>query len=300
LTQGPGAIANPTADQVVYYHTDAIGSVRLTTDAAGQILSRHDYLSFGQEWSGSATTQDSRLFAAKERDAETTLDYFGARYYQAQTGRFTTVDPSLRVSKSLADPQRWNRYHYARNNPLRFVDPDGADFWDKLSGALNAIASNAGFAPRVDINDDWRQGQRVGDLVSIVAGGAEAVVGAGMIGGGVISSPTGAGVAIATSGAAVFAHGAAMSTSAAIQFSQNTNDGGSAPQSSHEATPATNRGRFEPVRGTSAKRDSETGEIWVKDRLHGNHYEVYKNKKAFDNGERDRAVWSDGRLKEKF
>ena len=51
--------------------------------------------------------------------------YFGARYYRAEIGRFTTIDPVYTWKENLADPQRWNRYGYVRNNPLRFVDPDG-------------------------------------------------------------------------------------------------------------------------------------------------------------------------------
>jgi RHS repeat-associated protein len=51
--------------------------------------------------------------------------YFGARYYRADIGRFTTVDPVYTWKENLTDPQRWNRYAYVRNNPLRYVDPDG-------------------------------------------------------------------------------------------------------------------------------------------------------------------------------
>jgi len=51
--------------------------------------------------------------------------YFGARYYRANLGRFSTVDPELRIQEALLDPQKWNRYAYVRNNPLRYVDPDG-------------------------------------------------------------------------------------------------------------------------------------------------------------------------------
>ena len=51
--------------------------------------------------------------------------YFGARYYGSKIGRFTTVDPVYTWRENLVDPQRWNRYAYARNNPLRYVDPDG-------------------------------------------------------------------------------------------------------------------------------------------------------------------------------
>jgi RHS repeat-associated protein len=63
---------------------------------------------------------------SKERDAETGLDYFGARYFSGAQGRFTTVDP-LMASAYVSNPQSWNRYTYALNNPLRFVDPNGID-----------------------------------------------------------------------------------------------------------------------------------------------------------------------------
>jgi RHS repeat-associated protein len=52
--------------------------------------------------------------------------YFGARYYGSRIGRFTTVDPAL-DQEALLNPQKWNRYAYSRNNPLRYVDPDGRD-----------------------------------------------------------------------------------------------------------------------------------------------------------------------------
>ena len=56
-------------------------------------------------------------FTGKERDAETGLDYFGARYLSATQGRFTSGDPFLGGGRP-EDPQSWNRYAYARNNPL--------------------------------------------------------------------------------------------------------------------------------------------------------------------------------------
>jgi RHS repeat-associated protein len=55
------------------------------------------------------------------------MDYMLARYYSAGMGRFTTVDPAMTLRKNLAEPQRWNRYSYALNNPIRYVDPDGRD-----------------------------------------------------------------------------------------------------------------------------------------------------------------------------
>jgi RHS repeat-associated protein len=59
----------------------------------------------------------------KERDAETGLDYFEARYYSSAQGRFTS--PDAPVDQHPADPQSWNLYTYVRNNPLILTDPTG-------------------------------------------------------------------------------------------------------------------------------------------------------------------------------
>lgn len=56
-------------------------------------------------------------FTAKERDSESNLDYFGARYFSGAQGTLTNSDP-LMASARVADRQSWNRYTYARNNPL--------------------------------------------------------------------------------------------------------------------------------------------------------------------------------------
>jgi RHS repeat-associated protein len=70
------------------------------------------------------------ILTGKERDSESGLDFFGARYYSGPHGRFTSVDPKLTgvpFPEHLVQPQSWNMYAYALNNPLKFVDPDGED-----------------------------------------------------------------------------------------------------------------------------------------------------------------------------
>ncbi len=61
---------------------------------------------------------------SKERDAETGLDYFGARYFSGAQGRFTSPDEPF-ADQNFSYPQSWNLYAYGRNNPLRFFDLDG-------------------------------------------------------------------------------------------------------------------------------------------------------------------------------
>jgi RHS repeat-associated protein len=119
--------AGGAAQVVEYYHLDALGSVRVVTSQNGLIVESHDYKPFAEEWNASSPRpgESPVRFAGKERDAETGLDYFGGRYLSARVARFTTVDPVYIASENLVDPQRWNKYAYARNGPLRYTDPDG-------------------------------------------------------------------------------------------------------------------------------------------------------------------------------
>jgi RHS repeat-associated protein len=123
------AAAQSTTQVVEYYTTDALGSVRaVTKQVNGQWqVTRHDFMPFGEEVAPQNPPQDKRLFTGKERDSETGVDYFEARYLRSGVGRFTTIDPVYTWKENLVDPQRWNRYAYVRNNPLKFVDPDGRE-----------------------------------------------------------------------------------------------------------------------------------------------------------------------------
>ncbi len=68
----------------------------------------------------------TQKFTGKERDGETGLDYFGARYLGSGLGRFSSPDEPL-LDQDPSDPQSWNLYAYVRNNPLIFADPSGND-----------------------------------------------------------------------------------------------------------------------------------------------------------------------------
>ena len=124
---------------VLWLVADHLGTPRIILDQTGALanVKRHDYLPFGEELfagtggrtsaQGYAGTDSVRQqFTAQERDFETGLDYFGARYYSSVQGRFTSSDPGKFV---LANPQNLNRYSYVENNPLRFIDPTGRDLY---------------------------------------------------------------------------------------------------------------------------------------------------------------------------
>ena len=122
------ALAQTTTQVVEFYTTDAIGSVRsVTKQVNGEwtVVTRHDFMPFGEEVAPPPPPSDKRLFTGKERDSETGLDYFEAEIPAHVGGAVHDIDPAMTLKENLEDPQRWNRYTYVRNNPLRYVDPDG-------------------------------------------------------------------------------------------------------------------------------------------------------------------------------
>jgi RHS repeat-associated protein len=103
----------------------------------------------------------SEYSTGKERDAETGLDYFGARYLSSAQGRFTSPDPVQIKTNRLLNPQRLNLYSYAVNNPLRNIDPDGRDaiavvFPEYRISALGTKWSHLGHAGIVTIDSKGR------------------------------------------------------------------------------------------------------------------------------------------------
>ncbi|MET0626523.1 MAG: DUF4214 domain-containing protein, partial [Pyrinomonadaceae bacterium] len=134
---------------------DHLGTPRMVADRTGSLagVKRHDYLPFGEElvaYMGgrtpahgySAVDNVRQQFTGKERDDETGLDYFLARYYLSSQGRFTSPDEFTGGPRELftfaakaaanptfyadlTNPQSLNKYSYCLNNPFRYIDPDG-------------------------------------------------------------------------------------------------------------------------------------------------------------------------------
>jgi RHS repeat-associated protein len=108
-------------DSKYYYVKDHLGNIRVTLQQNGNLASARDYYPYGETLRAYTTAGvgDRYQFTEKERDAETNLDYFGARYYDGGIIRWLTPDP-------LTDKYYgWSPYNYTLGNPLRYVDPDG-------------------------------------------------------------------------------------------------------------------------------------------------------------------------------
>ena len=109
-----------------YYHGDHLGSTQLLTAGTGWPVGGDIYYPYGQ---GPMPGTNHYLFTDKERDTESGLDFFGARYYASNMGRFMSPDWSAQEEPvpyaKLNDPQSLNLYSYVLNHPLVGIDPDG-------------------------------------------------------------------------------------------------------------------------------------------------------------------------------
>jgi RHS repeat-associated protein len=117
------------SNNVFYYFTDHLGTSREIVQA-GQTTPCYDadYYPFGAEAVVATNTcSQNYKFTGKERDSESGLDFFGARYDSSNMGRFMSPDPKILSMRHLVNPQKWNKYAYTINNPLRYFDPDGME-----------------------------------------------------------------------------------------------------------------------------------------------------------------------------
>ncbi|RDH42200.1 RHS repeat-associated core domain-containing protein [Zooshikella ganghwensis] len=105
-------------DNVQYYHADALGSITTLTDAQGKTSASQVYNSWGAV-NSKLSSGSIPLYGYTGREPDATgLIYYRTRYYDPDTARFTQLDP-----KGFIDGV--NRYAYALNSPMMFIDPWG-------------------------------------------------------------------------------------------------------------------------------------------------------------------------------
>jgi len=125
-------IDRPTGT-VHYYFSDELQSASLITDPSGNVQERYYYYPYGGLRTSTGSDSNHYLFTGKERDSESGLDEFGARYYASSLGRFMIPDwaekPTAVPYASFGNPQSLNLYSYVNNNPTTTRDPDGHELY---------------------------------------------------------------------------------------------------------------------------------------------------------------------------
>ena len=113
--------------KVYFYHRDHLGSTMSVTDSVGQVAQTVEYTPWGEvfvEQQNDSIFTTPYLFNGKELDEETGLYYYGARYYDPRLSVWYSTDP-------MQEKYPWvSTYTNTKNNPMRFIDPDGNDEWD--------------------------------------------------------------------------------------------------------------------------------------------------------------------------
>jgi RHS repeat-associated protein len=169
---------------------DHLGSAQVVSDANGNEYERIEYTPYGEVWiegrlEGS-NLDISYRFTGKERDGETGLYYYGARYLDAKAGRWLSVDPALGEyipSAPISDEARKRNgnlpgmggiyntvnahlYHYAGNNPVRYTDPDGRTAYELSTNGISLLKKLEGsvkndqnlLIPYNDLNNNATKG----------------------------------------------------------------------------------------------------------------------------------------------
>ena len=112
-----------------FYQRDGLGSIASLSNSAGNKVRTYRYDSFGKVIAETGTLENPYIYTGRERDAETGLYYYRARYYDPQIGRFLSEDP---IGFAGVDV---NLYRYVANNPINFIDPSG--LFEFIRGALD-------------------------------------------------------------------------------------------------------------------------------------------------------------------
>jgi len=161
-----------TEQGAYYYHPDHLGSSNVVTDKDGRFYEQIEYFPYGETWINNKATAEQTSspykFTAKEYDPETGWYYYGARYYDAKLSRWISADPPLARGDYLPVPPvndkakeqnsklpgmggvfntiNLDAYHYAGQNPVKLLDPDGN--WDDRihHDATIQWAQDAGFS----------------------------------------------------------------------------------------------------------------------------------------------------------
>ena len=141
---GGKLLATYTPSGLHFHFTDWLGSRRVQGNVAGTVEETCQSLPYGDSLNCTGSDATELHFTGKERDAESGLDYFGARYYASSMGRFLSPDWSAKARSvpyaKFGNPQTLNLYGYVQDNPLRTFDPDGHNaFTDFFSNTFQKI-----------------------------------------------------------------------------------------------------------------------------------------------------------------
>ena len=198
------------AVQPEYHVNDYLCSVRVVTDADGEVLERNDYSGFGKRLASSAGSANRYRFSGKEEQGFAGVPWqdFGARMYDPDLARWTTPDPLAEKYPGISP------YVYCNDNPVNYVDYDGKDWFDAFVGYLVGTATNLipgteslrdSYSPTDPT--DYNSALRISDNIAAAAGSTLMIAGEGGMAGGATMMAAGTTMTVSSGGALVIAGG---------------------------------------------------------------------------------------------
>ena len=301
-----------------FYVKDHLGSNRLVVDGNGNIEEVNHYYPFGALMGDRCgVSRNKYKYIGKELDTMYgwNMQDHEARWYDPVLGRWMATDP---LQEKYFDS---SLYCYTGNNPIRFSDPNGQDWWDKVIGFGAAIADNATggltnirtYAGR-NVSDpkDFNTGLTTGDLASLTVGSIESGTGATMVASGTTITTVGLvaeGPSVGTStvvvvvGSADAAVGTALTVHGAVMMSNGrknlTDKKGHIESRKQSAVPQYSNkppGETTKLRNGQGWKDKD-GNVWKKDLKHKDHWDVTNpktGKKVKEIDYNGQQIWPNG------
>jgi RHS repeat-associated protein len=159
-----------TTRVLFWYHPDYLGNVDLVTERDGKTYEFFTYNPWGEEMrqynANTFSFSSPYRFNAKEKDPETGLHYYGARYYQSKLSAWLSVDP---LAHETYEP-----YIYTGNNPINAVDPDGRNTIEKddldLETSEEPVSSHTRKSISIDgvYRENYNHGDKAQENVDII------------------------------------------------------------------------------------------------------------------------------------
>ena len=111
-----------SAGNGAWFLANHVDSVKAVIDDNGAVVSRTEYLPYGETFVESGTKVLAPKYNGQALDEESNLYYFNARHYDPEIARFVTADS---VTDGPTSIKGWNRYMYVGGNPIMYTDPTG-------------------------------------------------------------------------------------------------------------------------------------------------------------------------------